>query len=169
MTHQSPPADLLLLIDESIRLELNMSELYFLFFEHFKEDAEFWWQLVEEENNHAALLRSGREYFEPMSKFPPRILDTNLDELKSVNTTLRALLTAYHHEMPLREVAFACAITLESSAGELHFQQFMENETAMSYVDQVFCRLNREDIAHAERITSYMQSHSIATIDHFTL
>ena len=45
------------IIDESILLELNISELYKVFNQAFPEDAYFWWQLSEEEENHAALIR----------------------------------------------------------------------------------------------------------------
>lgn len=169
MTIQSSSTRLTQLIDESIHLELNVSELYFIFFEQFPNDAEFWWQLVEEEKNHAALLRSGLEYFEPVRKFPERILHTNLDDLISVNNKLHILTTTYQRETPSRERAFTCAYTIEYSAGEIHFQQFMENETAMSHLEKVFGKLNKDDIAHAERIKAYMESHAIAMIDNFTL
>ncbi|MEA3487197.1 MAG: hypothetical protein U9R20_06020 [Thermodesulfobacteriota bacterium] len=62
------------LIEESINLELNIADLYFLFHELFPEDADFWWRLVLEEKNHAALIRSGKKYFEPVNKFPRNLL-----------------------------------------------------------------------------------------------
>ena len=45
------------LIDQSIQLELLVSKLYFIFYESYSEDAAFWWKLVEEEKNHAAITK----------------------------------------------------------------------------------------------------------------
>ncbi len=46
------------LIREAIQLELNVAKLYLLFHDLFPEDGDFWWQLVIEEENHAALLKT---------------------------------------------------------------------------------------------------------------
>ena len=48
------------IIDKSIQLELNVSELYKIFNQAFKEDANFWRTLSEEEENHANILRKVR-------------------------------------------------------------------------------------------------------------
>ena len=47
-----------LLINEAIQVELNVARLYLLFHELLPEDATFLWELVIEEENHAALLRT---------------------------------------------------------------------------------------------------------------
>ena len=44
-------------IDESIQLELNISELYMIFNQAHTEDADFWRKLAEEELNHAEIVR----------------------------------------------------------------------------------------------------------------
>ena len=38
------------LIDESIKLELNVAKIYMFFSDTFPEDSNFWWQLGLEEN-----------------------------------------------------------------------------------------------------------------------
>ena len=45
------------IIDESVQLELNVTKLYKIFNQAFQEDANFWWTLSEEEENHANLIR----------------------------------------------------------------------------------------------------------------
>jgi len=145
------------IIDESIQLELNISELYFLFFEFFPEHAEFWWKLVEEEKNHAALIRSGLEYFEPMHRFPDRMIDKNIDEIISVNTELHNIIAACREHHPDQRQAFNTAYTLEQSAGELHFQRFIDSADTSDPIEKIFIRLNRDDHRHAERIESIMR------------
>lgn len=129
------------LIDESINLELNVSDIYSFFHQLFPGDAEFWWKLVLEEKNHAALIRSGREYFEPANKFPHNLLHHSLQYLKDTNSELRAQIKKFEKNPPSREEALNIALKIEDSAGELHFQKFMEEE-ANSTVDNIFKKLN---------------------------
>ncbi|MFC1541061.1 hypothetical protein ACFL50_01285 [Candidatus Latescibacterota bacterium] len=44
------------IMEESIQLELKIAELYKLFIRTFPKDAYFWWELSEEEKNHAARI-----------------------------------------------------------------------------------------------------------------
>ena len=109
------------LIDESIQLELLVSELYLVFHSSFPEDASFWWRLVEEERNHAALIKSAREYFAPVDRFPAGMVHNNLSELTEVNAALRTLLNTYSEIPPSRNEAFRCALDLEVTAfSEFH-------------------------------------------------
>ena len=64
--------DLIQLANEAMRLEYNVSKLYMIFRDAYPEDAEFWWKLVIEESNHAALIKSGLDYFMPEGYFPYR-------------------------------------------------------------------------------------------------
>jgi hypothetical protein len=158
------PNDLIALIDESIRLELNVSDLYFLFHKLFSEDAAFWWRLVQEEKNHAALLRSGKEYFEPLDRFPVNLLHTNIGDLKNANQGIRAAIDRFGTAFPSRAEALAFALSIENNAGEIHFQHFMEG-TSDSPVDRIFRQLNHDDQQHAARIAAYMKQHSLTPPD----
>ena len=51
------------ILDESIKLELNIADLYLVFHEKIPEDSKFWWQLLLEEKNHATLLKTGKEVY----------------------------------------------------------------------------------------------------------
>jgi hypothetical protein len=100
-----------------------------LFSKIFSEDKDLWWNLCLEEKNHAALLRSGMEYFMPAGAFPLKILYPK---------------------------AFLPAIKLEKSSGELHFQQIMKESTD-SKIMKVFQRLNKKDRSHLQRIRAFMR------------
>jgi len=152
--------DLTSIIEESITLELNVSKVYSLFHNLFSDDAELWWKLVLEEKNHAALIQSGKDYFKPANKFPHNLLHQNLQNLKDINSELRSLIKNFENTPPSREEAFNIALKIENSAGELHFQIYMDEE-ANSTIDEVFKKLNKDDKEHATRIRSYMIKHSI--------
>ena len=153
--------DVTSLIDESINLELNVSDIYSLFHKLFPDDAEFWWKLLLEEKNHAALIQSGKEYFEPINKFPHNLLHHSLQNLKDTNSKLRALIKKFEKTPPSREKAFNIAFKIENSAGELHFQEFMDEETN-STTDNIFKELNKDDKDHAMRIRCYAEQHGIS-------
>ncbi len=153
-------ASLTSLIDESLHLELNVSNLYFLFYNLFPQDAAFWWRLTEEEKNHASLIRSGKEYFFPLDRFPDRLIHNNVDELKAANAQVLSLIEKYKTNSPSRAEALNSALTIEASAGELHFQKFMDGKEG-SAIDKIFRELNGEDEAHAKRIKTYMRKNDI--------
>jgi ferritin len=149
------------LFEESINLELNVSKIYTHFYKLFPDDAAFWWKLVVEEKNHAALIRSGKEYFEPLRKFPHDLLAPLLQILKDANSRLDSLIKKYEETPPSREEALNIALKIEESAGELHFQKFMDKE-ANSTTDNIFKELNKGDKDHAMRICRYMKEHGIS-------
>jgi ferritin len=153
--------DITALAEESINLELNVSEIYYLFHSFFPDDENFWWKLIQEEKDHAALIRGGIEEFEPIGEFPHVILSNSLQDLKETNKKLRSLLKQFKNIPPSRELAFNTALEIEASAGELHFQHFMDKETN-SKIDELFQFLNREDKDHAKRIRSYMKDNDIS-------
>jgi len=153
--------DITALAEESIKLELNVSEIYYLFHSYFAGDANFWRKLALEEKDHADLIRSGIEEPLPMGEFPHEILSDNLQDLKGTNKKLHSLLKQFKNIPPSRELAFNTALEIEASAGELHFQDFMDKETN-STIDELFQFLNREDKDHAERIRSYMKDNDIS-------
>ena len=148
--------DITELAEESISLELNVSNIYSLFYNYFADDANLWWQLALEEKDHADLIKHGIEKFEPIEEFPHEILCGSLQDLKSTNKKLRSLLKQFKDIPPSRELAFNTALEIETSAGELHFQNFMDKETN-STINELFQFLNRQDKDHAKRIRSYMK------------
>jgi ferritin len=159
--------DLVPLIKECINLELNVAELYLVFYNLFSEDAAFWWKMTVEEKNHAALLRSGKELYLPRNKFPPALVHGLLQDLINTNKELNSLIEEYEHNPPSREEAFNIALSIENSAYELHFQKFMDKKPS-SRMEEIFQQLNQDDKNHAEKISMYMKQHNIPQKSHET-
>jgi len=153
--------DVISLIEESINLELNVSDLYLIFHELFPDDAKFWLNLTLEEKNHAAIFRSGKDVLNQLKIFPHNLLHHNLQDLKDTNSTLLSLIKSFKNTPPSREEAFNIALKIEISAAELHFQDFMDEETNSEIV-QFFQKLNKNDKDHFMRIRSYMDNHGIS-------
>lgn len=152
--------DLLQLANEAMQLENNVSKLYMIFRDTCPEDTEFWWKLVIEEGNHAALIKSGIESFMPKDLFPNEILPAELEELQEVNKELLSFLHKYEIFPHTRETAFNVALKIERSAGEAHFQTAMTKETD-SKILKLFQKLNQEDKDHEKRIQAYMKEKGI--------
>ena len=151
--------DLIKLAEEAMRLEYNVGKLYMIFRDAHPEDQDFWWQLVIEEGNHAALIKSGRDYFMPVGVFPEGMFPA-MEEMEKANKELESLLKKYTADPPSRETAFNVALKTEISAGEIHFQNTM-TKPADSKVLAMFQKLNQEDKDHAKRIQAYMKENKI--------
>jgi len=148
------------LLNESISLELNVAKIYENFASSYPEDKNFWWTLVIEEKNHAAILRSGEESYLKVDLFPEKILANSIEQLKSVNHHIKEMIADFSENPPDREKAFNIAYKLEKSAGEIHFQDFM-TQNSDSEIDRIFKRLNQDDKDHADRILRYMEQKNI--------
>lgn len=158
--------DLQQLIEESIRMELYVAKVYLGFHHRFHEDANFWWKIAIEEENHAALLLSGGKYFLDAGMFPAELVETSLATLKNLNKELECIIR-YEEESPLtRSAAFNLAIKLEESAGEIHYQHAMHETEHPSEAIKLFQGLNEADVNHAERILNYMRRNSIEVTCH---
>jgi len=149
------------ILDESLQLELNVANLYRLFHQSSSEHASFWWKLHLEENNHAALVRSIKEHFEPAGKTPDSLLSSSLQKLQESNTAITSLIEKYTENTPTAEEAFNTALKLELTAGEVHYQDFMDKDQN-SVLNKTFQKLNRDDKNHAARLCAYMKQHGIA-------
>ena len=148
------------IVEESIKLELNVAKLYEFYSTAFPENIHFWKELALEEETHANLIKSLRNVLLPFNKFPSEILSSSLQDLIEVNNKLLSLLKEYNNKPPSKESAFSFAIALEESAGEIHFQHAM-NKSSDTEAIKVFQRLVKDDKDHAERIRSYMKYEGI--------
>lgn len=142
------------IIDESIKLEKNVAALYTIFSVSFTEDSEFWKALALEEIKHASLIMEGRKSFLIRGEFPRDLLASKIEMLIITNNKLVSLIKEYSKNSPSRATAFHVALEVESSAGEVHFQQAMENPPK-SELMAIFQHLNRDDKDHAHRIRAY--------------
>jgi hypothetical protein len=157
---------LALVVDASIQLELNVADLYAVFHETFNQHAAFWWKLRIEERNHAALIRTAKDQFEPVGKFPAELISSKLQELTECNNMLADLIVKYQSNPPSEPEAFSVAYALEQSAGEMHYQHFMEQDTdSSSKLTRIFQQLNEHDKDHATRVRAYMEQHDIPLVE----
>ncbi len=152
--------DLPLILNEFIRLELKVAEIYNFFHETFPEDKDFWWKLCQEERNHASLIKSAKDVFVPLGKYPSVFLTISLNDLQESNKELYNILDKYKRTPISREDTFIIALKLENTAAEKHYQRFMEKKTS-SKLDALFQELNYDEIDHAKRISSYIKKHEI--------
>ncbi len=153
------------LIDESIKLELNVAEIYMVFYNTFPEDSGFWWKMALEEKSHANLIKSGRDTF--LDQFPSKLLAPSVQMLYKTNNKLTSLLKEYKKTPPSRESAFNIALDIEQSPGELHFQHAMEKSFTSS-VMKTFQELNKDKKDHFNRIRTYMSDKGIEIRRHVT-
>ena len=151
------------LLDESIQLELNLARLYTLFNDSFAEDEDFWWELAMEERSHAALLQQEKKLPQPLQFFPENLLSRDLDALRANNATILDQITRFTSAPFTRQEALNNALQFEMSAGESHFQEFMDSETGSLTAD-LFKQLASEDQNHAERIREYMKKCGVAEV-----
>jgi hypothetical protein len=147
------------LFDEAIKLELNVSDLYFVFYTLFPEDAVFWWSLVLEEKNHASLLKTIKSFIPITDEYPKEILPADIAFLIDQNNRIRKT-TEDIKKTPERIKAFQFALEIEESAREFHFQTFIKNQSISSQY-KVFQELNNGDKDHAERIIKYITENNL--------
>lgn len=147
------------LIEAAIELELNVAELYLLFYRKLPEDAHFWWELAIEEENHAALLKTARLMGKNSVAIPGELFPASIEEILQSNRNLRKAIQEFEQKMD-RTKAFLFALEIEQSAGELHYNNYMK-DAPESTLTEVFRNLNGADMDHAKRIRNYMQSHQM--------
>jgi len=147
------------LIDEAIQMELNIGELYLLFYRQFEEDSQFWWQLAIEEENHAALLKTVQQMQDLNVDVPREMFPVGVESLVKSNKEIRASYDDFNTN-PDRSKAFQFAFRIENSAGELHYNSFMVHASD-SPVGEIFKKLNGLDVDHAVRVRKYMIENQI--------
>ncbi len=145
------------LINEAIQVELNVARLYLLFHKLLPEDATFWWALVIEEENHAALLRTIEQMDASQVEIPDGIMPNGLAELQKANQMILKAMEDFERQ-PDRAYAFQLAHKIEMSAGESHYNNFMNNAPE-SRIVEIFRTLNRDDLDHARRIQEYKKQY----------
>ena len=140
------------LFKEAIQVELNLSKLYCLYSEIYKDDGNFWLQLSTEEMNHATLLKTGMDEFSDMNLFPDELYHEDLDELKQVNYVLKQMKEAYSQNPIDKKIAYNIALNLEESNQEKQYNIFMNKIPPESKAMKLFQSLNGDNKNHIERI-----------------
>ena len=148
------------LIDELIKVELNVAKIYMFFSDTFSEDSDFWWQLALEEKDHAGLIKSGKGTSTMKPGFPDELLVPSVEMLYKANNKLISMLKEYRKKLPSRKKTFNIALNIEHLAGEHHFQLAMAKPLT-STIMEVFHKLNKDNKDHADRIRTYMSDKGI--------
>ncbi|MCP4253521.1 MAG: hypothetical protein GY775_08935 [Candidatus Scalindua sp.] len=148
------------LIDVFIKLELNVADVYKIFYNTFPEDSELWLRLVLEEEKHADLIQSMKGTFLLPRQFPSELLAPSMEMLGKTNNRLISMLKKYSKKPPLRESAFKIALDIERSAGEFNFQLAAE-KSPDSGVMKIFQELNKDCRNHTKKIITYMRNKGI--------
>jgi rubrerythrin len=145
------------LFKEAMQVELNVSKLYRLYSEIFKEDSNFWQQLSIEEMNHATLIKTGIEEFLDNNLFPEELVFTNLNELKQINYVIKQLKEEYSKNPPDKNVAYDIALNIEQSNQEKQFSMFIEKTPPESKAMKLFQSLNGDNKNHIQRIRNLIK------------
>lgn len=141
------------ILKELIDLELNISELYTIFYSEIKEDSSFWWELLNEEKTHASLLISSRSFMDIIGE--NFFVNIKPEIVVKENKKICDLINKYKKSPPTRVEALEAAIMLEEAAGEAHYQNLMTKDSG-NRIEKVLKELNNNDINHAKRIKNHL-------------
>ena len=153
------------LIEESVQLELNVASLYTIFSNTHREHADLWSQLSLEEEGHAALIKNAAERCDLSASLSNEAVSASLKKLERCNHHIAELIKQFRVEPPSPEDAFNIALELEQTAGEIHYQEFMDIGDG-SILDKVFQKLDQEDEAHSAQLRAYMAKNGIPIAGH---
>lgn len=138
------------ILDEAISLEYNAAELYQVYAERFYEDGEFWTKLVDEEENHAAMLKGIKMHMKVNAE-ERQYLYKSYEILKNANEKLKSNIKWFREGKGDKKTAYEYALFLENSAIEIHYQNML-NKADKSELLSKLAELNGADKDHAERI-----------------
>lgn len=147
----------LVILDEAIKLELTVSELYIMYNEYFPEDKDFWWRIAIEEKNHASLLESAKQFI-TSGIIKPEMFYENISVLKEITEYCIETIRRFRENVPDRREAYEFALKLEDSAQEVHFQQMMNTMDDGTHIIDILKKLNEDDVNHSERIKKLLDS-----------
>lgn len=147
-------------LTEACQLELLVADLYTFFEKTFIEDKNFWRQLAEEEERHAELIRTIINSHGCSKEFVSGIAPDLLQEVIKTKELVSSLIVKFSTEKTDRKTAFTTAISIEKSAGEITYQNFMTQE-ADSWILAALQKLNEYDIDHIKRIEQYAMDNKV--------
>jgi hypothetical protein len=145
-------------VEEAIRYEHNLAELYNEFSSLFDQDTELWWGLSVSEKEHAMLLESGRALFR--DEFARDTVPADLEAMRASNASLESILEGLRSETPSRVEAFRISLDLERDANELTLHRILRID-AEQQADEIVTRIRREDSAHEEAVRDYAMRNGV--------
>ena len=142
------------LLEESIRLELLVSDLYLYYHVIFEDHKDFWWAMTHEEKNHASILKSCRLFLD-LNKLPERAVYENIEAIRNMRASVGDFLKKCRTNEVSMKDAYAFALALEQEASEFHFQEMLTSLSTDKIIN-IFQRLGKDDVDHAGRIERLM-------------
>jgi hypothetical protein len=142
-------------INNSIKLELLIHDLYMLFHKMNPEDSAFWEELALEERNHSILLKKSKPFLSLGNGYPAELVANDMDQLtNSINYTNSAIVN--FKQNPDRLSSFKIALEIEELTGEVYYQNFFA-KSPESELAKLFNTLNGYEKDHYARIQNYMK------------
>jgi hypothetical protein len=149
-----------LLFNEAIRMERYVAALYRLFEKLFPEEYTVWENLVAEEENHAAIIRSGRDFFFEEGLFPFEALDRDLQRVRSINALIETTLAAFRRHPPTIGEALLRSLEFESCSVEYYYQHVLQSKPG-SNAAALFQELSGQSDSHERRILDLMKKYGV--------
>ena len=141
------------IFNESVLLERNSAEFYWLLMNLFPEDAAFWANLKTEEENHAKLLLKSSYDLNKMGFFPVEGLEPDLEKIQKTNSIIEEFIRVYKQKLPSLEDAFKIALMLEGTSVEHYFRLSLGISPARTTAVGLLRSLTENEMNHAKRIT----------------
>ncbi len=138
------------LLEAAVKIEERVSLLYFLYHTIFKDDSDFWYGLMVEEKDHAAVLKFAQLLLSD-EEFPGEVLYNNIQELENIVETIDKKIELFESNTPGKAEAYGFAVEIESSGFEKYYNDLMKSETDDRVID-IMQKINNSETDHAERI-----------------
>jgi hypothetical protein len=152
-----------LIFNEAIRMERYVAALYRLYEKLFPEERAVWQNLVAEEENHAAIIQSGRDYFFEEGLFPFEALDTDLEKVRSINAAIEGTIVDFRQRTPTLAEALRRSLEFESSSVEYYYQ-YVLNLKPSSNAIMLFQELSGQSDSHERKILDLMKKYGVQAL-----
>jgi hypothetical protein len=155
--------ELLALFDEMIKMERKVAALYLLYMELFPEDSGFWHEMWEDEEMHAAIIHSAKDYFFEDGLFPIEALDLDRARLEKMNSSLELTISQYRNEHPLKKTALLRSLEVEHSSGEYCYNSALETQAQTPGIN-LLRDLTGKGCKHEKKIRELMMQYGVKEI-----
>lgn len=144
-------------IQKMIDIELKVKDLYEKFSKKFSANKKFWYELAQEEYNHASLLISVKKFFSKLSDYKGELSGKEFKAIDRIEKLISEAENNLKSESFNESIACQIAIEIEDSCCEAYFQSEMVIDSPTEILS-VLQKLNGQEINHALRIKEHMES-----------
>jgi len=115
-----------LMLEESVKFELEAYKIYGIFKESNKTDSEFWGIIAEEELDHASLLKKCISLHSDNTEILDIISTVDIEIIADARKNAERYITEFQNN-PTPQKAWELAIKIENSIVESAYQKFMDS------------------------------------------